>query len=82
VQEGITRVILSIDGVQRDYSGWIMVQSTSVFSGGSGGGGGGCGTTSLQPGEAMWPVLLVLGGMILLLVRRRFNFKCQNSNFK
>ena len=68
--EGWTRVILSDGGAEKDYSGWVLVARVSTSSGGSG--GGGCGTTSLPPGEPMWPVVLVLGGMILVLLKRRW----------
>ena len=71
LSEGMTRVILLVDGVEQDYSGQVLVLSTSTSSSG-GGGGGGCGTTSLPPGEPMWPVIVVLGGMMLMLVKRRW----------
>jgi len=70
--EGMTRVILSVDGVERDYSGWILVQSSSAYSTGSSGGGC-CGNTS-SPGDPYLPGLMemMLVGTILLLIRRRY----------
>ena len=68
--QGMTRVILSVGGVETDYSGQVLVLSSSTSS--NGGSGGGCGTTSLPPGEPMWPVIVVLGGMMLMLVKRRW----------
>lgn len=74
LSEGMTRVILSVNGVEKDISGWILVQSSSAFSSGSSGGGcGGCGTTT-RPGDPYLPGLLemMLVGMMLMLVRKRF----------
>jgi hypothetical protein len=46
--EGLTRVILSDGGVQKDYSGWVLVLPASRRSS-----GGGCGTT-LPPASDPW----------------------------
>jgi len=67
--EGWTRVILSDSGVEKDYSGWVLVLPGDSSS--SSKKSGGCGTTSLPPGEPMWPVLLVLMSMVLMLIMRR-----------
>lgn len=69
--EGWVRVILSVDDVERDYSGWILVQSASAFSSGSS--GGGCGIMS-SPGDPYIPGLveMMLVGTMLLLIRRRY----------
>lgn len=66
LKSGKTRVVLSVDGQNVDSSGIILVNPRV-----GGGGSGGCGTTSLAPGEPLWPVGLVLLGMILILVRRK-----------
>jgi hypothetical protein len=68
---GKTRIILSVDGMERDYSGWVLVQSSSAFSNGSNGGGC-CGNTS-SPGDPYIPGLMemMLVGTMLLMIRRR-----------
>jgi hypothetical protein len=69
--EGMTRVILSIDGVERDYSGQILVQSSSAFNKPSS--GAGCGTTS-SPSGPYWPGAagIMLVGTMLFLIRWRY----------
>jgi hypothetical protein len=81
LSEGMTRVILSVDDVERDYSGWVLVQSSSS-SGGSNGGGC-CGTMS-SPGDPYLPGLMemMLVGTILMLIRRRYRAEMLNSRFK
>ena len=68
--EGMTRVILSEGGVERDYSGWVLVTSASAYS--KGNSGGGCGTAS-SPGGNPWTgaAEMAVVGLILLILRRR-----------
>jgi hypothetical protein len=71
LSEGMTRVILSVDDVERDYSGWVLVQSSSAFVPPSS--GGGCGITS-SPTGIQWPgaMEMMLVGTMLMLIRRRY----------
>jgi hypothetical protein len=66
---GMTRVILSVDGVEEDYSGQVLILASSSSSGGS---GGGCGTT-LSPTGDPWTGFpgMVLVGLMLLILRWR-----------
>jgi hypothetical protein len=66
---GMTRVILSVDGVDRDYSGQVLVLSASTHSSG----GGGCGITSL-PGDPYITGLveMMLVGSLLFIMRRKW----------
>ncbi|MCJ7499285.1 hypothetical protein MUP29_03440, partial [bacterium] len=70
LQAGRTRVILSVDGVERDYSGQVLVLSSSTSSSGSS--GGGCGTT-LPPAGDPWSGFpeMVLIAITLLVLRWR-----------
>jgi hypothetical protein len=69
--EGWTRVILSDGGVQKDYSGWVLVLPNSSHSSGSK--SGGCGMSS-SPTGSQWPgaVEMMVTGLLLLAMRRRW----------
>jgi subtilisin family serine protease len=56
------------DSIDNDCDGDVDRQDSQCSSSSD----GGCGMTSLPPGEPMWPVIVVLGGMMLMLVRRRY----------
>jgi hypothetical protein len=64
ISEGRTRVILSVEGVQVDYSGWILVGPPT------GSNNSGCGTT-YTPEEDPWSGLagVVFMGVLLLILR-------------
>jgi len=66
LQEGMTRVVLSIDGEARDYSGWVLVTEAPTSSGG----GGGCGTT-FPPADDPWggSTMVVVIGILLFAMR-------------
>ena len=72
LSEGLTRVILSDGGVEKDYSGWVLVLPGSTPSGGSN--GGGCFGITSSPKDNQWPgaMEMMLVGMILMLIRRRW----------
>ncbi|MDT8365056.1 MAG: S8 family serine peptidase [bacterium] len=71
LSKGMTRVILSVAGVETDYSGQVLVLSSSTSSSGSS--GGGCGITS-SPGDPYISELIemMLVGMMLVMLRRRW----------
>jgi len=79
--EGRTRVILSDGGIEKDYSGWVLVLPGSGSSTGTK--KGGCGTT-LPPGDGPWTGIpeMVLIGTILIFLRWRQRAGSWNSKFK
>lgn len=65
VNPGVDEVC--IDGIDNDCDGFVDGYDPECKSSDS----GGCGTTTLPPGEPLWPAILVLMGMVIVLIRRK-----------